>query len=126
MKKEYRRGLNFTREQAFYLDLISRFSDSSFAKVVRDMIEDGINDTIAVIKIITQKGTFVYDFINDLDYAPVVNLMTIPKPSKKKWESILNTKGNKFYFDCNVEPFYTQDIIDYEIITIKEYYNAEE
>lgn len=126
MKKEYRRGLNFTREQVFYLDLISRFSDLSFAKVVRDMVDEGINDTIAVIKITTQKGTFVYDFVKDLDYVPVVNLMIVPKPSKKKWESILNAKGNAFYFDCNGETFYTQDIIDYEIITIKEYFSVED
>lgn len=126
MKKEYRRGLNFTMEQVFYLDQISKFSDSSFAKIVRDMIEDGIDDTIAVIKITTQKGVFIYDFIKDLDYVPVVNMFTIPKPSKRKWESILNTKYNKFYFDCNGETFYTQNIIDYEIITIKEYFNVED
>lgn len=125
MKKEYRRSLNFTMEQVFYLDKIADFSDATFAKVARDMIEDGINDTLAVIEITANRVKYTYDFIKDNDYAPVVSgeksLPMVPKPSKREWEKILQS-NHSFYFNKD-KVFDTNNIDDYKIITVKEYFN---
>lgn len=125
MKKEYRRSLNFTMVQAFYLDKISDFSNETFAKVARDMIEDGINDAVAVIEITANRVKYTYDFVKNNDYAPVVSgeksLPMVPKPSKREWEKIL--QGNhSFHFDTD-KTFNTNNIDDYKIITVKEYFN---
>lgn len=125
MKKEYRRSLNFTMEQVFYLDKIADFSDATFAKVARDMIEEGINDTVAVIELTVNGLKYTYDFVKNKDYAPVVTsektLPVVPKPSKREWEKIL--QGNHSFHFNKDEIFDTNNIDDYKIITIKEYFN---
>lgn len=125
MKKEYRRSLNFTMEQVFYLDKIADFSDATFAKVARDMIEDGINDAVAVIEITANRVKYTYDFVKNNDYAPIVSseksLPMVPKPSKREWEKIL--QGNHLFQFNKYETFNTNNIDDYKIITVKEYFN---
>lgn len=128
MKKEYRRSINFTMEQVFYLDKIATFSDLTFAKVARDMIDSCINDAIAVIEIIQKGRKYIYDFVKNEDYAPVVSCKMdfghIPNPSKREWDKVL--QGNYMVnFDKN-KTFYTKDIDSYKIITIKEYFDEEE
>lgn len=122
MNKSYRRGLNFTPDQAIKLDIIASATDRSFAKLCRDMIDEQINRYMAGIKFTYEGKKYEYYFLEHNSYAPVVwqesHIPIIPPAYIDVWQKLLS-KNVRFYFDLDNE-FCSAHIQDLEFVTLKQ------
>lgn len=122
MTKSYRRGINFTPEQALKLDIIANATDWSFAKTCRGMINDRIEKYMAGIEFTYEGKQYKYYFLDCDSYAPVVfwknHEMTVPPAYIDVWEKILNSDVS-FYFDAD-ETFESKKIQNLHFITFNE------
>lgn len=122
MAKSYRRGVNFTPEQALKLDIIANATDLSFAKTCRDMINDRIEKYMAGIEFTYDGKPYKYYFLDRDSYAPVVlwknHEMTIPPAYIDVWEKILQSDVT-FYFSAG-EEFESGKVQNLRFITFSE------
>lgn len=122
MTKNYRRGLNFTQDQAIKLDIIAGATDRSIAKLCRDMIDEQIDRYMAGIRFTYNDNKYEYYFLDPDSYAPVVcqngQMPVIPPPYIDVWQKLLS-KNIRFRFDIDND-FHSVQVHDLEFITLKE------
>lgn len=122
MNKSYRRGLNFTPDQALKLDIIAGATDRSFARICRDMIDEQIDRYMAGIRFTYEGKKYEYYFLEHDSYAPVVRqkgqIPIIPPAYIDVWKRLLS-KHVIFNFDPDND-FDSTRVQDLEFVTLKE------